>query len=136
MSSVPRQSLTLAVLEVYFDEVVPLERYLDEILKPSAPDSDFPNSRAPLILADDEPQSYCDLVKTSYVGLKSDALQRPSFQVMAPLMYMRDVSLRAHDMPYHEQRGHPVRSYRRLTSDCFLPREQGPTTSLLSDISG
>lgn len=89
MSNVPRRSLTLAILDLYFDEVVPLERYLHEILKPS---SAFPDSGIPPILTDDEPQSYRDLLKTSYVGIKSDASQRPSFVVTPPMMYMRDVS--------------------------------------------
>lgn len=79
MSSVPRRSLTLAVLNVYFDEVVLLEGYLHEIL-----DSPFHSS--------DDPQSYHNLLKTSYVGLKSDASQRPSFEVTPPSMSMRDVS--------------------------------------------
>ena len=90
MSSVPRQSLTLTILDLYFDEVVPLERYLHEILKPSCRSSDSPNPE--VVLVDDEPQTYCDLLKTSYVGLKSGTSQRPSFVVAPPLMYMRDVS--------------------------------------------
>lgn len=88
----PRQSLTLTILDLYFDEVVPLKRYLHEILNPSSRSSDSPNPGMPAIPADDEPQSYCDLLNTSYVGLKSDTSQRPSFVVTPPLMYMRDVS--------------------------------------------
>lgn len=99
MSSAPRQSLTLAVLNLYFDEVVPLGRYLHEILDLSSHSSDSPNSGTSLILADDDPQLYRDLLKTSYVGLKSGASQRPSFTVTPPLMYMRDVSSRAYNIP-------------------------------------
>jgi hypothetical protein len=95
MSSVPRQSLTLTILDLYFDEVVPLKRYLHEILKTS----DSPNPGIPAIIANDEPQSYCDLLNTSYVGLKSDTSQRPSFVVTPPLMYMRDVSPPAYITP-------------------------------------
>lgn len=90
MSDVARQSLTLGVLHVYFDEVVPLERYLHEILKPSSEPS------ISLILTDDEPHSYRELVKSSYVGLKFDASQRPSFPITSPMMYMRDVSPHVH----------------------------------------
>lgn len=97
MASVPRHSLTLAVLDVYFEEVVPLERYLLEVLKPSSPNSSSPYPAIPPILSGDEPQSYYNLVKTSYVGLKPDALQRPSFLVAPPMMYMRDVSLCIHN---------------------------------------
>ena len=96
MSSVSRRPLTLAILDVYFDEVVLLERYLCEILKPSCRGSfDSPGPGIPAIFADDDPQSYRDLLKTSYVGLKSDSPERPSFMATPPLMYMRDVSLPA-----------------------------------------
>ena len=92
MSSVGQRSLTLAILDLYFDEVIPLERYLHEILKPSCSGSGSPNPGIPAILADDGPQSYFDLLKASYVGLKSGTSRRPSFVVTPPLMYMRDVS--------------------------------------------
>ncbi|KAN0092973.1 hypothetical protein V8E55_003757 [Tylopilus felleus] len=104
MSNVPRRSLTLAILDLYFDEVVPLERYLHEILKPS---SDFPDSGIPPILTDDEPQSYRDLLKTSYVGIKSDASQRPSFVVTPPMMYMRDIIQKAHERLFLTSRARP-----------------------------
>lgn len=96
MSTAPRQPLTLTILYLYFDEVVPLERYLHEILALSSRSSDSPNSGIPPMLVGDDPQSYRDLLKTSYVALKSDASQRPSFAVTPPLMYMRDVSSRAY----------------------------------------
>lgn len=99
MSSAPRRSLTLAVLDIYFDEVVPLERYLHEILAVSSRSSDSPNSVLPPFLADNDPKSYCDLLKTSYVALKSDASPRPSFVVTPPSIYMRDVSSRAYIIP-------------------------------------
>jgi telomerase reverse transcriptase len=103
MSSVPRQSLTLTILDLYFDEVVPLKRYLHEILKTS----DSPNPGIPAIIANDEPQSYCDLLNTSYVGLKSDTSQRPSFVVTPPLMYMRDVMQKAHERLFLASRARP-----------------------------
>lgn len=85
-----RPSLSLAVLGLYFDKVVPLERYLHEILKPHSLDSSV--SEIYSTLAEDVANSYHDLLNTSYVGLKSDGSQCPSFVVVPPMMYMRDVS--------------------------------------------
>ena len=88
MSSVLRRSLTLEILDACFDDVVPLERYLYEILKLPCRSSNSPDQEIPAILADDEPQSYRDLLNAPYVGLGSGVSVRPSFMVASPLMYI------------------------------------------------
>jgi hypothetical protein len=93
MSSSTRPSISLAVLNIYFDEVVPLERYLHEIIKPHS--LDFSDSEIHSTLAEDNAYSCRYLLQTSYVGLQSDGSQRPSFAAIPPMMYMREVSLPA-----------------------------------------
>jgi hypothetical protein len=91
MSLKLNRSLTLVVLDTYFDEVVLLESYLREILAPSSCGSDTSSAGVPFLVPGNDSQEYEDLLKTSYVGLSNASRERPCFAAVPPLMYMRDV---------------------------------------------
>jgi len=91
-SQAARRSLTLTVLDVYFDEVVFLRNYLTGILIPPLPEGSADENVDIVLLQEGDSAEYIELLTTSVVGLKSDPAEPlPRFAPVPPLMYMRDV---------------------------------------------
>lgn len=108
MSQVPSRSLTLAVLDVYFDEVLVLREYLAQILVTQPADASTGEGADSSLLRQGDSQEYNELLTTSYVGLRSTGTEsRPRFMQVQPLMYMRDVIQKAHERLFLHSRARP-----------------------------
>ena len=88
----PRPSLTLAILNSYFDETSELMTYLVERLDPVGIDC---GNILKYLLRDADSPSYCTFIGTTYIGLKTTVGNNGNrrFAIYPPMMYMRDVSL-------------------------------------------
>lgn len=122
--------LTLAILDVYFDEVVGLRNYLKDILVfPSAPEGPANQNVDDILLQEGDSEEYTELLNTSVIGLKPIQTEpRPRFAPVPPLMYMRDV-LQFYICDCHGLRLRvSSRSSRKLTRYYFWLREPGRIT--------
>jgi hypothetical protein len=93
ISVAPRPSLTLAILNSYFDETSELMTYLVERLDPVGIDC---GNILEYLLRDADSPSYRAFIGTTYIGLKTSTVGNNGnrrFAIYPPMMYMRDVSL-------------------------------------------
>lgn len=102
------RSLTLAVLDVYFDDVFPLRDYLIQILVTQPPDASAGEGTDNSLLREGDSQEYSELLTTSVVGLRSTGTEsHPRFMQIPPLMYMRDIIQKAHERLFLHSRARP-----------------------------